>query len=104
MRHRRSLSDELLARVFTDRRPARNALRASAMLRAGKAQLVTALVRELGVERYSVYQILRLAIERSEKLGLYVRGNRRDALRNAHWLLARLLRLYSQAESPQLTL
>ena len=58
------------------------------MLRAGKARLVTALVRELGVERYSVYQMLRLAIERSEQLGLYVRGNRRDALRNAHWLLA----------------
>lgn len=104
VRHRRSVSDELLGRVFTDRRPTRNALRASAMLRADKPRLVTALVRELGVERYSVYQILRLAIERSEKLGLYVRGNRRDAQRNARWLLARLLRLYSQAESPQLTL
>jgi hypothetical protein len=104
VRHRRSVSDELLLRVFTDRRPARQPLRASAMLRAGKAPLVTALVRELGVERYSVYQIMRLAIERSEKLGLYVRGSRRDALRNAHWLIARLLRLYSQAESPQLTL
>ena len=46
----------------------------------------------------------RLAIERSDKFGLYVRGNRRDALRNAHWLIARLLRLYCQAESPQLTL
>jgi hypothetical protein len=45
-----------------------------------------------------------MAIERSEKLGLYVRGNRRDALRNSRWLLARLLRLYRQAESPQLTL
>ena len=90
--------------MFTERRPPRQALRASAMLRAEKSRLVATLVRDLGVERYSVYQILRMAIERSEKLGLYVRGNRRDALRNARWLLARLLRLYRQAESPQLTL
>lgn len=104
VRRRRSATDHLLKRVFTEHRPPRHAMRASVMLRAGKSRLVAGLVRDLGVERYSVHQILRMAIERSEKLGLYVRGNRRDALRNARWLLARLLRLYRQAESPQLTL
>ncbi|MEZ5487005.1 MAG: putative zinc-binding metallopeptidase [Steroidobacteraceae bacterium] len=104
VRHRRSAADMLLQRVFTEHRPPRNALRAGAMLRAEKTRLVTALVRDLGVERYSVYQILRMAIERSDKFGLYVRGNRRDALRNARWLLARLLRLYRHAESFQISL
>ena len=104
VRGRHGVADELLLRVFTDSPPSSRALRAGAMLRAAKPDLVTTLVRELGVERYSVYQVLRMAIERSDKLGLYARGSRRDALRNAQWLLGRLLHLYSQAESPQLTL
>jgi hypothetical protein len=104
VRHRRGVADEMLLRVFTPHPARRTALRASAMLRASKSRLVPALVRELGVDRYSVYQIIRMAIERSDKLGLYVRGNRRDAVRHARWVLARMLRLYSQTESPQLTL
>ena len=45
-----------------------------------------------------------MLIERSEHLGLYVRGNRRDALRYARWMLERLAGLYSQGETPHLPL
>ena len=37
-------------------------------------------MRELDAERYSVEQILRIVVERAEKLRLWVRGSRRDAL------------------------
>jgi hypothetical protein len=104
VRHRRNLGDEMLLRMFTATPARRSAVRASAMLRAAKPRLVAALVRELGVDRYSVYQIIRMAIERSDKLRLFVRGNRRDAVRHARWTLARMIRLYSQTESPLLTL
>ncbi|MGA7825361.1 MAG: hypothetical protein WCA14_14320, partial [Steroidobacteraceae bacterium] len=61
-------------------------------------------VRELALTPYSVAQILRMLIERSEHLGLYVRGSRRDALRYARWMLGRLAGLYSQGETPHLPL
>jgi len=51
-----------------------------------------------------VAQILRMLIERSERLRLHVRGNRRDALRYSRWMLERLTGLYSQGETPQLPL
>ena len=63
-----------------------------------------AVARELVMERYSIQQILRMLIERSESLKLFVRGNRRDALRHTRWMLGRLARLYSQGETPQLRL
>jgi hypothetical protein len=51
-----------------------------------------------------VQQIVRMLIERSETLKLYVRGNRRDAVRSARWLLERLASLYAQGETPHLPL
>ena len=65
---------------------------------------VDALLRELEMERYSIHQILRILIERSETLKLFVQGNRRDALRHCRWMLERLARLYSQGETPHLPL
>ena len=56
------------------------------------------------MERYSIQQILRMLIERSESLKLFVRGSRRDALRHTRWMLERLARLYSQGETPKLRL
>jgi hypothetical protein len=65
---------------------------------------VNGTMRELGAERYSVEQILRIAVERAEKLGLWVRGSHRDALRHSRWMLVYLTRLYAQGESPTLAL
>jgi len=101
---RRGLADELLQRAFTKERTRRAAPRAAALLRSHARRLCTGVARELGVERYSVEQILGMLIERSEHLQLYVHGNRRDALRYSRWMLARLTGLYSQGETPHLPL
>ena len=101
---RRGLADELLQRAFTPERPRRATPSAAALLRAEARRLTAAVARALGVERYSVAQILRMLIERSEHLGLYLRGNRRDALRYTRWMLERLTGLYSQGETPHLPL
>jgi hypothetical protein len=101
--YRRTVTDHLLERVFTAERTARSR-RASTFLRAHATALVSATMRELDAERYSVEQILRIAVERAEKLGLWVRGSRRDASRHARWMLVYLTRLYAQGESPRLSL
>jgi hypothetical protein len=101
---RSGLPDELLNRIFGTQRPRRTAMRACTLLRANRNPLVNSVARELGMERYSVQQILRMLIERSESLQLFVQGNRRDAIRHSRWMLERLARLYSQGETPQLAL
>lgn len=102
--YRRGLADELLNKVFSTTRARRNAPRACAVLRAASSDLVASVARDLGMERYSVHQILRMLIERSEILKLYVRGSRRDAVRHSRWMLTQLTRLYSQGETPHLSL
>ena len=101
---RRGLADELLQRAFS-REPARRGTpRAAALLRAYGRRLTNTVARALRTDSYSVEQVLRMLIERSEHLGLYVRGNRRDALRYSRWMLERLTGLYSQGETPHLPL
>ncbi|HUK01140.1 MAG TPA: putative zinc-binding metallopeptidase [Steroidobacteraceae bacterium] len=103
-RYRRDLAQALLSRVFSTERPRRGAVRAAALLRANKAALVAAVARELAIERYSVYQIVRMLIERCEALTLYVQGSQREAVRHARWMVTRLARLYEQGETPNLPL
>lgn len=102
--YRRGLVDVMLSKVFTPARPRRTASRAGTLIRNARRELVDAVVREQGVERYSAFQILRMIIERCDQLRLYPRGSRRDALRNARWVLSRLVRLYADGASPQLRL
>src|SRR5215469_5784917 len=101
---RRGLADELLQRAFTPERTRAGAVRATTLLRGDARRLTATVARTLGVERYSVEQILRMLIERAERLQLYVRGNRRDARRYSRWMLERLTGLYSQGETPHLPL
>jgi len=101
---RRGLADDLLKRIFYTQRPRQGALRASTLMRANKNPLINAVARELLMERYSIQQILRMLIERSESLKLFVHGSQRDARRHCRWILERLARLYSQGETPQLPL
>jgi hypothetical protein len=101
---RRGLTDELLKRIFSEERLRRGAPRAAALLRAQKSTLIDSVSRKLGMERYSVHQILRMLVDRSESLKLFVRGNRRDAIGHSRWMLERLARLYSQGETPHLPL
>jgi hypothetical protein len=102
--YRRTVTDRLLERIFASERPRKNSSRAARLLRAESQLLIAATMRASGKDRYSVEQIMRIAIERSEKLGLWVRGNRRNALRYARWMLANLTNLYAQGESPRLSL
>jgi hypothetical protein len=104
LQYRRGLADELLQRAFTPERARRGAVRAAALLRAHARPLTGTVARALKVERYSVEQILRMLIERSERLRLYVRGNRRDTLYYSRWMLERLTGLYSQGETPHMPL
>jgi hypothetical protein len=101
--YRRTVTDHLLERVFTSERQ-RRSRRASTFLRAHSLHLVNATMRELHAERYSVEQILRIVVERAEKLGVWVRGSSRSSLRHARWMLVYLTRLYAQGESPRLSL
>ena len=102
--YRRGLADEFLRRLFAPPPMRRGTIRAATLLRANRKSLIGSVSRELGLEPYSVQQIVRMLIERSETLKLYVRGNRRDALRSARWLLERLASLYRQGETPHLPL
>jgi hypothetical protein len=102
--YRRTVTDHLLERVFCAEKPRANARRASTFLRAHEARLVKVTMRALGAERYSAEQILRMVVERAEKLRLWVRGNRREALRKSRWMVVYLTRLYAQGESPTLAL
>jgi len=103
-RYRRGLADHLLKKVFSTEMARPGAVRAATVLRARKSALVAAVSREQGIERYSVYQILRMLIERCDALKLYVRASRRSAGSEAHSILARLAVLYAQGETPQLPL
>ena len=101
---RRGLADELLQRAFGAERGRKGALRAATLLRTDARRLAGAVARSLRIERYSVEQVLRMLIERSERLRLYVRGNRRDARSYSRWMLERLTGLYAQGETPHLPL
>ncbi len=100
----RGLADDLLQRIFTARPRRRGSVRAASLLRTAKATLVGQVVRDTGAERYTVYQLLRMLVSRSDALRLRVRGSRRDALRNARWMLARLVGHMGQGASTQLVL
>jgi hypothetical protein len=102
--YRRGVADELLIKVFSNQRLRANAPRVSSLLRTRRTSLIASVSRDLGCERYTAQQILRMLIDRSEKMKLYVRGSRRDAVRHARWILARLTRLYGQGETPHLPL
>ncbi len=102
--YRRSMVEGLLAWLFTEERPRRNAARAATVLRAHQRSLINAVSRELGLPRYSVREIMLMMIDRSEALQLYVRGSRRDAVNVSRWLLERLASLYSQGETPHIFL
>ena len=90
------LADRLLERVFS-LEPGARALPAATLLRAHKVRLLASITRNSGVDRYAAHQVLRVAIQRSERLQLYVPGAQRDALRATRRMLRRLARLYMRS-------
>jgi hypothetical protein len=103
-RTRSRAADGVLQRVFTTRPARRVAPRASVLLRAVKPKLVERVARTAGVDRYSVYQVLRRATLRAQQLKLRVRGSRREAMKRSHRMIAKLVRLYGEGSGQHLPL
>jgi hypothetical protein len=95
------LADRLLQRVFGTE-PSARALTAATLLRSHKPQLLAYIIRTTGVDRYGAYQVLRTAIDRSERLQLYVRGAQRESLRATRLMLRRMVRLYMRSQGLRL--
>ncbi|HSZ10233.1 MAG TPA: putative zinc-binding metallopeptidase, partial [Steroidobacteraceae bacterium] len=72
---RRSGADELLLKVFTTAPRNRSSPKAAGVLREMRAPLRQQIQRSGAFSEYLVHQVLRLMIERCERLGLYVRGS-----------------------------
>ena len=102
--YRRGMADELLRKIYSADRINVRSMRACTLLRTIKPSAIGSIAAEAGVERYTVLQIHKMVVERSETLKLHVRGSRRDALRHSRWMLLRLTRMYGQGETPHLAL
>jgi hypothetical protein len=101
---RRRCTDSLLEQVFTARPRRRSNAAASVFLRAHRARLIAEVLRVTGATRYSVLQVLRIAITRAAALRLHLRASQRAALPHARWLLKRMLRDLGHGATPTLSL
>ena len=101
---RRSGADEMLLKVFTTAPRNRAAPRAATLLRELRNPLRQRMVRSGGFSEYLVHQVLRLIIERCEKLNLHVRGSRRELMSHLVWVIARLAESYEERQLPRVAL
>jgi len=101
---RRSGADELLLKVFTTAPRNRSAPRAATLLRELRTPLLKRMVGSAGFSEYLVHQVVRLIIERCEKLNLYVRGPRRELVAHLVWVIARLAESYEERQLPRVAL
>jgi hypothetical protein len=101
---RSEAADGLLLRVFARRPARRTAPRAASFLRAHRRELLATVVGAGDMEPYTLHQVLRIAIDRSDTMQLYLRGSQRNALPHARWLLGRMAKLLGERERPQLNL
>jgi hypothetical protein len=95
-------TDTLLLRVFTRRPPRPGLARAASFLRAHRRVLLDG--SRQAADAYNLQQVLRIAIERADTLGLHLRGAQRDALPHARWLLASMARLFDDRLRPEVNL
>jgi hypothetical protein len=97
-------ADGLLLRVFARRPKRRGSARAASFLRSHRRQLLAGAKRLSDADSYTLQQVLRLAVDRSDNMQLYLRGSQRNALPHARWLLGGLARVLGERERPQLNL
>jgi hypothetical protein len=104
-RRQRLLADGWLRKVFA---PAEGAPRAAppaaTLLRALKYRLRAALRKRAGADRYAAQQIVRLAIERCQQLGLRQRGARRTTIPKLSAALVRVARGYIASDALRMRL
>ena len=104
-RRHRALADSLLRKVFSSQQAARaGAPPAATLLRGLKVSVRTTLEQRAGVDRYGAQQLLRLAIERCERLQLYQRGTRRAMIPKLRAALVRMARGYISSDELRLRL
>lgn len=101
---RSDAADAQLQRVFSRRRANRRTVRAAKFLRAHRRQLLNGAKRCSDADDYTLHQLLRIAIDRSDNMALYLRGSQRNALPHARWLLGSLARIFGKRERLQLNL
>src|SRR5262245_50811951 len=96
--------DGMLLRVFAKRPARRGVMKAALFLRAHRRELLANSALYGEIDDYTLHHGLRIAIDGSDNMQLYLRGSQRHALPHARWLLARLARLLDERERPQLNL
>lgn len=101
---RRSGADELLLKVFTNVPNTRSTSKAASVLRDLRPSLRSRFARRGAFSEYLVHQVLRLMIERCERLDLYVRGSRRELKGQLAWVAARLAESYEERQLPRVAL
>ncbi len=90
--------------MFARKPKRRGAARAAPFLRGHRRELLAGAQRQSDADSYTLHQVLRLAIDRSDNMQLYLRGSQRNALPHARWLLGGLVRVLGERERPQLNL
>ena len=101
---RRSGADELLLKVFTAAPRRKTAARAASVLRELRNPLRQQFMRTGAFSEYLVHQVMRLMIDRCERLNLYVRGSRRELKTQIVWVIARLAESYEERQLPRVAL
>ena len=96
--------DKILKRVFTTRRTRSTQPRAVSFLREHGPDLRRRVARRLDASEYLVQELLDHLVERCSALGLYVRGERRRALRRAERLLGVLVAKAKSGVGPWIAL
>jgi hypothetical protein len=74
------------------------------VLRELRKPLRQRILRAGAFSEYLVHQVLRLMIERSESLNLYLRGSRRELAPQLLWVIARLAESYEERQLPRVSL
>jgi hypothetical protein len=101
---RRSGADELLLKVFTAAPRNPRAPRAASVLREMRNPLRHHILRSGAFSDYLVHQVLRLMIDRCERLNLHLRGSRRDLKAHLVWVIARVAESYEERRLPRVAL
>jgi hypothetical protein len=91
---RSSLAERMVERAFRAEPASRGSIRAAPLVRKLEPSFRRKIARRLDASEYLIHQVLRLLIQRSAQLDLYVQGPARDARRRIETLITRIARLH----------
>jgi len=100
---RNETADGLMLRVFAPPTTLETP-RASAFLRSNSRSLVETLARLSGTDRYTLHQVIRIAILRCDELDLRLRRGARASLPHVRWLLGGMVQTLDRGARPKLNL